>query len=322
MDPIVIVAAAAALSAIAFGIADFKRRQSRNLHVVAERRLGSTSAAAAGATATPSGEAVTLLKRRLPFTGAAGYERTARMLDRAGLRLTPREFLALRLASGFVGFMIAALLFGWQPLGWLAGSLLAVVAYMLPRLIVSWRTKKRVERLEFQLIDMLSLLANSVRSGFALLQGLDMVSQRAESPLADDLIRLLSEVRLGRPIEDALRDWAARVGSPDVQLVVTAILVQRTSGGNLAEVLENLAQTMRERVELRDEIRSLTAHPRLTAKAVSAYPLVIAVLLTIINTRIWLRLWTEPSGWAFLGVAFALNVLAYFVLRRVTQVEY
>ena len=199
MDPVVIIAAAAALSAIAFAIADLKKRRSRNRHAVAERRIGATlpSEAAARATATPSGEALTLLKRRLPFTGAEGYERTARMLDRAGLRLTPRELLALRLASGFVGFMMGALLLGWQPLGWLAGSLLAALAYMVPRLIVSWRTKQRVERLEYQLIDMLSLLANSVRSGFALLQGLDMVSQRADSPLADDLIRLLSEGRAG-----------------------------------------------------------------------------------------------------------------------------
>ena len=327
MGSLAIVAAVATLCALAFATFDVRmRRQRKQGQAEARVRALVETQESLGARPaepqSPQGQGAALSRQRLPFSRRASYRRTASILERAGVRLTPGEFLTLRVVAGLIGFLIGSLFLGWGLTGWFAGALAGMVAFALPRLIVGWRVKQRLARLEIQFIDMLALLASSVRSGFSLLQGFETASRRLEPPLADDLMRVLSEIRLGRPIEETLREWTERVESRDLRLIVTAILVQRTSGGNLAEVLENLAQTMRERVELRAQVRSLTAHPRLTARAVSIYSVGIAALLTLMQPDVWLLLWTEPIGYAFLAVSLVFNVTAFFVMRQITQVEF
>jgi tight adherence protein B len=199
---------------------------------------------------------------------------------------------------------------------------LSFVGWFLPRGYLTYRTVKRLERMDTQLVDLLGLMASSVRAGFSLVQALDSAANRVGEPLQDEVGRVLADVRLGQRMEDALRAWADRVPSGDVRLLVTAMIVQRSAGGNLAEVLDNLAQTMRARVELKHQVNALTAYPRLTARIISLYPLAIAGVMTALNPDIYGRLWTEQSGWILLGAASVMNLFALITMRKVSRVEY
>lgn len=292
----------------------------------AEERLFAYSGAPRASEALPN---VPLRRRAssLPFISALLMrrdrgERTAQMLERAGLGLRPGEFALIRLTLGLVAFVIVLSLASGSGIGAIIGIPFAAGAYLLPRFFVAWRASRRISQMEAQFIEMLDLVASSLRSGFSLLQALDSAYKRLGAPLSDELDRVLTDVRFGRQMEDALNDWSSRVGSADLQLIVTAIGVQRHSGGNLSEVLENLAQTMRERTEVRQQVQSLTSYARLTACIVAAYPPAIAVLLTVINSKTWGILWTEPIGWAMLGTAGALNLLAFIMLRAIARVDY
>jgi tight adherence protein B len=282
---------------------------------------GAHEAVGAGETLVQRRRAATTVVSRL-LTRGERAERTALMLHRAGSGLSPGEFALLRIILASVAFTGVYAFTPGSVLPTLAGALAVFVAYMAPRAWMARKTSKRRDRLQLQYIEMVSLVSSAVRSGFALLQALDTAARRVGPPLADDLDRLLTDVRLGRPMDECLRDWLARAGDRDLQLIVTAILVQRHSGGNLAEVLDNLGQTMRERIEVRQQIRSVTAYGRLVSRIVSGYPLAIALLLTAMQSHIWGALWTTPAGWALLTACGVLNALAFFVLRKVVQVDY
>jgi tight adherence protein B len=208
----------------------------------------------------------------------------------------------------------------------LAGAMLALglgfVGWMLPRVYLARRTAKRLATIERQLVDLLTLVASSVRSGFSFVQSLDTAAERVGGPLEVEVRRVLADVRLGQALDDALRAWVERLPNRDLRLLVTATVVQRSAGGNLSEVLENLAQTMRERSELRQQVRALTAYPRLTARVVALYPLGITLMLTLMSPETYMRLWTEPLGWALLGAALFVNALAFTVMRSIVRVDY
>ncbi len=249
-------------------------------------------------------------------------KRTSLALERAGVALRPGEFLLLQFVFGFLGFVVVATFAGGGAVGLIIGIPVAIVAYLIPRFWLAWRTARRMKRFETQMINMLGLIAASVRSGFSLLQALDAAATRLGPPMADELERALNDVRYGRNMEDSLAEWSERLQHRDLQLVVTAISVQRHSGGNLAEVLENLASTMRDRVEVRQQIKSLTAYARLTSRVVALYPIAIAGILTAMRPDTWSVLWTEPVGYVMLGVALVLNTLAFTVMRGLAQIEY
>jgi tight adherence protein B len=252
----------------------------------------------------------------------ARAERTVLLLQRAGSHRSPAELALLRLLLAAIAAIAAVVLTGGGGIAIPAAAVAALAGYMAPRAWLARRVAQRTARLHLQYIDMASLVASAVRSGFALPQALDTAARRIGPPLQEDLQQLLNDVRLGRPLDDCLREWVARAGDRDLQIIVTAILVQRHSGGNLAELLDNVAQTMRERQEVRQQVRSLTAYGRMVARIVSLYPLGIALLLTAIRRDIWGALWTTPSGWALLAIAAVLNVLAFVVLRRIVRVDY
>jgi tight adherence protein B len=238
------------------------------------------------------------------------------------MRLTPGQFLLIRWTLAAVTFLLIGLIAGWGFIGIVLAIIAALVGYLLPRLYVAWRTAQRMSRLETQFVQMLALVASSLRSGFSLMQALDSARSRCGRPLSDELFRVLTDIRFGRPVEEAFEEWLERVPSRDLRLIVTAISVQRHSGGNLSEILENLAQTMRERAEVRLQIRSLTAYARFTARIIAVYPLAVALLLTLMSPETWGFLWTEQGGWAMLGAAFVMNALAMTVMRGIARVDY
>ena len=178
-----------------------------------------------------------------------------------------------------------------------------------------------VAKIEKQLVEFASMLASSLRSGFAFQQGVDLAARQLEPPLADELTTLINDANLGATMEAALLDMGRRAGSTDLDMMITAILVQRTSGGNLSEVLDQAGETLRERERIRGDIQTLTAQQRLTGTILSLYPIAVGFVLLALLPSMWSLMFTEMWGQVFLGIALGLQALGFFAMRRLVNID-
>jgi tight adherence protein B len=237
------------------------------------------------------------------------------------MKLRVGEYLLLRILLGGVGFVVPVLASGMAASGLLAGLGLGVVGFVAPALYVNMRKQRRRHAIEHQLAEALTHMANAMRAGFALLQAIDSTARRLQPPLAEELAILVADVNLGMTLEDALEDLGERVGSYDLDMVITAILIQRRSGGNLSEILDNVAETMRERDRIRGEIRVLTAQQRFSGLVLSSWPVVVAVFFFLLNPDLMSNLWTTPVGLVLLIGAGVLQLLGILTIRRIVAID-
>lgn len=286
------------------------------------RALGSSAESDQGPT---SGASLKRAQTSIPtlrrLIGAGRTEATALELQQAGLSLRVGEYFLLRIASGLLFFFVVAFLTGFHPLGIVIGLLAAGVGYVLPALYVSLRRGRRVARIEEQLVEFAPMLASSLRSGFGFQQGVELAANQMEPPLADELALLMNDANLGATLETALLDFGRRVGSTDLDMMITAILVQRSSGGNLSEILDTAAETLRERDRIRGDLQTLTASQRLTGIILSLYPIAIGLILFALLPSQYGLFFTETAGRIMLGIALSLNLLGFFAMRRVMNIE-
>ncbi len=238
-------------------------------------------------------------------------------LERAGIPLRVGEYIALRVALGLI-FCLVALIFS-AP--WWLLPLPALAGYWLPSLVVRRQKALRLVKMEAQLLEALPLMVNALRSGYSFLQAMDFVSKRVDHPLAWELARTVREIQIGADVDSALVAMARRTGSPDLDLVVTAILIQRQVGGNLAELLSTVEETMRERVRVRGEIRALTGQQRLSAMIIGFMPVFLTLVLLLLNPRYIGLLFTTTIGHALLAVAAVMEVMGLLVIRRILRIE-
>jgi len=283
-----------------------------------------------GAPAGPGPQAARALLRRrrsvLPgvrglLNESAWARSTAADLQQAGLHLRVVEYVLLRIVLAIGGFTVAVALARANAIGIVLGLVLGIVLFLVPAFYVKSARRRRVARIETQLLELLPSLASSLRSGFAFEQGLEVAAQQLGPPLADELGLLLNDVRLGANMQDALQALGLRVGSADLDIALTAVLVQRTTGGNLAEVLDQAAETLRDRERIRGDVETFTAQQRMTGTILAVYPIVIGLILLAIMPSVWSKLFTEPVGQAQLAIAFALQVLGFIGIRRSLRVD-
>lgn len=251
------------------------------------------------------------------ISGHATLEKVQIKLTKARIPMKAEELIGL-------SFVIAsaALLIFWL----LAGSILfgiicAVIGFYLPLHIVERRKRKRMEMLNRQLPDALDIISNGLRAGFSFTQALGVVARETEPPIADEFARVLRKNQLGKPMADVLRELSEHTDSDDFDMVVTALLIQRQVGGNLAEILDNVAHTVRERIRIKGEIRTLTAQGRITAVIVSLLPAGVAVMLFMMNPGYIMVLFTELPGMIMFGTAVILQILGIIVLRKIINIE-
>ena len=248
-------------------------------------------------------------------------ERAARDLAQAGMSLKVSEFLMIRMLSAG-GFAVLIILFA--P-GATLGVLLAIVAgfvgFMLPAWLLAIRRASRQKKLNEQLPEMLALISNSLRSGFAFTQAVDLAAEQLEPPISDELKLVQRDTTLGAPMDVALQSMADRSGSADFEMMVSSVLIQRTIGGNLSEILDRVADTVKERERLQGEIRSLTASQRLTGLVLSIYPIVLGLIFFALAPDTWEVLVTEEAGRIMLGLAAVLQVIGIVVIRRILTLE-
>jgi tight adherence protein B len=242
-------------------------------------------------------------------------------LQQASIQLRVGEYMLGRVLLAVFLFLAAVLFARFHPIGLVAGLAVGVAGYALPAVYVKFSRSRRIAKIEKQLIELLPMLASSLRAGFAFQQGVELASQQLGPPLADELALLLNDVNLGATMDEALQDLGRRVGSTDLDMVITAIMVQRTTGGNLSEILDQAAETLRERDRIRGDLQTLTAQQRLTGTILSAYPIAIGLFLLAIMPAVWSTLFTETLGRVLLGTALSLQLVGFFAMRRVMNIE-
>jgi tight adherence protein B len=275
-------------------------------------------------------EGTDLLRRNpsssLPFlrrllSGTQRGDNAMTDLQQAGIRLKVGEYYLLRLLVGFLFAIIVLFFAGTTLLGLALTALAALIGYMAPRFYVHLAKGRRRRAISSQMVETLQLIANALRSGFAFAQAVELAAGQLTPPIRDELNALLRDLSLGARMDDALNSLAQRTGSLDIELMVTTVSIQRTTGGNLSEVLDNVAATISERERLYGEVRALTAQQRLTGLVLSIYPLGLALLLTLIAPSIMKSLWQESLGRWLLAIAAVLQGLGAFTIQRVLRID-
>lgn len=243
-------------------------------------------------------------------------QRVARDIARADLRLRVAEYYYIRV--GLALGLAAVLMLLRDPLSALVGALLG---YFVPRIWVGRRIGSRLNAFNKQLPDTITLLSNSLRAGSSFLQSVELVSRESPAPMGLEMGRVVREVNLGLGMEEALANMVRRIKSDDLDLMVTAIGVQQQVGGNLAEILDTIAFTIRERVRIKGEIRTLTAQGRYSGYLVAFLPIAIAVTLNFINPEFMQPLFTELIGQILLVVGAIMMAIGFFAIRKITDIK-
>lgn len=237
-------------------------------------------------------------------------------LRQAGVQLTPTEliYLVVLLFAAPLAFL---LLLGRPDVGLLLGLLGGYAPFIYMKLKVVRRRKA----FENQLTDTLTIMSNSLKSGYSFLQAVQMIAGEMAAPIAEEFERMLREIRMGIPTEEALQNMNARVSSKDFDLIVTAIIIQKQIGGNLAEILDNIQDTIRERVRIQGEIKALTAQGRFSALIFMILPVGLGGLLYLINPEYLGRLFENPVGWGMLAVALIGQLIGFWFIRKIVTIE-
>lgn len=238
-------------------------------------------------------------------------------LARANLKLTVGEFLIVQVAAAAVIGMLAWLISG-APF---VGSIFGVGGWFIPKIWLGRRQAGRLKSFNNQLGDTISLISNSLRSGLSLVQSMEMISREAEAPISEEFQRVVREIGLGVGPQEALIHLGRRVASDDLELLVIAILVQFEIGGNLSRILDSIASTIRERVKLQGEIRTMSAQGRMAGWVLSGLPIAIGGLLMLIAPSYMGALFT-PGPWLVLPVAALVGiVMGSFVINKLVAIE-
>lgn len=244
-------------------------------------------------------------------------ERLDRELIRGDIPLRGGEFLVLQ---GFltvlfcvIGFLVSQSVFG--------GVLVAILGAVLPQLWLNSAQKRKRRQFNYQLADALLVLANSLRSGFSLLQAMEMVSQEMPNPISGEFQITLREMTFGTATETALIHLSERVDSDVLDLLVTAMLIQRQAGGNLAEILQNIHETIQDRLRIQQEIKTLTAQGRISGYIISALPFGIALVLSLVNPSYLSVLFTSQIGWAMLAGGLISQLIGFIIIRKIITIE-
>lgn len=241
-------------------------------------------------------------------------------LSRADLKLTVAEFFALHFLS-----MTGAFAMGYFILfsGDIVFSIvLAFMGFFAPRIYVGRKISKRLRDFETQLPDTLSLWVNALRSGYSVLQSMEAISRDAPEPTSTEFKRVIQEAQLGIDMDDALAHLLDRVESPDLDLVITAVNINREVGGNLAEILDVISGTIRERIKLRGEIRVLTSQGRATGWLISGLPIALALFLNTTNPGFMGPMFEDRfCGWPMLGVGLAMIGMGAAAIQKIVDIE-
>jgi len=242
-------------------------------------------------------------------------------LARADIKLKPGEYIAVMIiAGGGVGSV--AWYLGGQSI--ILGILGFLFGLFIPRIYVRRAQSGRLVHFNEQLGDMLNLMVNGLRAGYSTMQAMEAVSKELPAPISDEFRRVVQEMQLGLPMERSLDNLLRRIPSEDLDLVITAINVQREVGGNLAEILDTISFTIRERVRIKGEIRVLTSQVMYSGRFLALMPVLVLLLLSVLNREYMMEFFKPDSGicgYIALGVGAFMIITGYFVMNKIGEIE-
>ncbi|MDF1501869.1 type II secretion system F family protein [Roseisolibacter sp. H3M3-2] len=258
---------------------------------------------------------VAVLERFLSGKGVTEWAKHE--LERAGSTRNPSEFLLGCLVAAVLGAFLGGRFVG-GPLGVAVGTVLGALT---PVGLVRRQYTQRVKKYEEQLPEALDMLVNALKAGYSLQAAMEFVGNELPAPLGPEFGRFYDEQRLGVEVRTALLRLQERVGTYDIKMFVTALLIQRETGGNLSEVLGNIAALMRERVAFRGQVDTLTAEPKASAKVLTGLPIGVFLIVYVMNPDYMRPLTETPTGHFLIAYAIASVVIGYFVLMKIAKID-
>jgi len=249
---------------------------------------------------------------------ARGYTKRIEIeLQKADIPLRGYEFIFLVLGIMF-GFVLLSFLWNQNIISMMVAWFFGLMG---PILYLHFKQQKKVTRFNNQIGDALVMVSNSLKAGYGFMQAIDLVAKEMAPPIQTEFGRVIQEINLGITTEDALIHLTERVPSPDLDLVVTAMLIQRQIGGNLSEILDNIFQTIRERIKIKGEVKALTAQGSLSGFIIGIMPIGIGSFLLLINPKYIMQLFTDTRGQFMLGYAVVAELIAVLIIRKIINIK-
>jgi tight adherence protein B len=241
-----------------------------------------------------------------------------RTISQAGLKVTVSTVL---LGSGVLALVTYAVVVQFLHIP-LVGVALAVFAACAPYTYISFMRGRRMLQFEEQFPEAIDLLSRALRAGHALTTGLSMVADEMKEPVGPEFRQLFDEQNFGRPLDQALKSFALRIPTIDARFFVTAVLTQREAGGNLSEVLDNLARIIRDRFRVKRQVRVISAHGRITGWVLSALPVTLGLIFAVMDPETYRTFYNDPLGVKMIIGALTLQIVGVFIIKKIVQIEY
>ncbi|MBA2341437.1 MAG: type II secretion system F family protein [Pyrinomonadaceae bacterium] len=258
---------------------------------------------------------IPMLNRVLLQLGLAS--RLRRMIEQADLDITVLRLLMFSVMAG----MLAAMAVSVVSLSWMLTILAGCAAATLPVVHVWWKRKQRLDKFLEQLPDALELMSRALSAGHAFSESLQMIANEMPDPIAGEFRKTYEEQNLGLSVKLALDNLAARIPLLDLRMCITAIMIQRETGGNLAEILEKVAQTIRERFRIMGDLKTLTTSSRMSAWILCGLPIFVAIAVTIMNPEYMSVLWTDPRGHKLIFAALLMQTMGMLIIRKILKIK-
>lgn len=310
-----------AVTAAVFAIATFVDRRNSQARVIKERLANERKApelAAEEELALLRDEQLsniqaidTLLRRSRRVTDLQ------KLLSQAGMSMRAGNFLGVSALVGVGAALITYTIAKRAEFAWIA----MLVGFIVPYSYASFRRNKRFEKFEELFPEAIDTLARAVRAGHAFTTALEMITNEVAEPIAGEFRQLYEEQKFGMPVRDALMNLTERVPLVDVKFFVTAVMLQRETGGNLAEILDNLSYVIRERFKIQRQVRVYTAQGRLTMALLMGMPPIIVTVMMILNPSFIRPLFQDPIGHTLLVLGITLQTIGYFVIRKIIRIQ-
>ena len=252
------------------------------------------------------------LRRRVQGKPTLGED-----LARAGLDISAPEYLLIRIGAVGLGALIGLFRFGFS----LGPLILAAVGFFVPPLVIAYLQRRRQHQFNEQLASMLQLLSNSLKTGYAIDRALETVAAKSQPPVSTEFERVATEITLGTSVEEALSSLLLRINSPDLEFIVTAILLHIRVGGNLAEVLDNISDTLRDRLQTKRDMSVLTAQSRASASIITGLPILLGLGLYVFVPGYYAPMTSTWVGYVMLGFAGFMILIGNLLIQRMTALE-
>jgi tight adherence protein B len=262
-----------------------------------------------------AGSTVGAVERVLTGNGKSSGERAT--LDQAGLKIARADFVvlvgAVAMVAGFVGFILQGPVFA---------VLFAGLTPVLAATYLSFRTQRRRTQFEAQLGDTLTMVSGGLRAGHSVLRAIDAVAQEASEPTATEFSRVVNETRLGRDLQDSLSDVSRRMKSEDFNWMAQAIEINREVGGDLAEVFDQVGETIRERSQIKGMVKALASEGKLSAIILMSLPVLLLILMGLVNPKYIGSLTGHPIGWVLMGIAVVMMTIGGLWIRKISDLKF